>query len=102
MSTCFECKYCNSDFMCDEDGEEYEVSVCEKYWNEVNEMTDLCKDFKKYTPRKYVEKDTVCDLCDCKSDICNLVDATTIQDTREHVKRGMCGECAKAIMENSF
>lgn len=52
---CSVCKYCSVDYSFDEEtGDEYPIYECTK-----GNDTDLdfeCKDFKKYKPRKYVEK----------------------------------------------
>lgn len=63
MKDCSICKYSDEDFAFDaETGEEYPVYDCQK-GNDTS-LDCECKDFKKYKPRKYREKDTECDKCE--------------------------------------
>lgn len=60
----------------------------------------LKKIFRVNRPRKhfahvmyeYHEKDTKCDLCSCK-DECDLIDITTLRDTRRHFISGIDNVC---------
>lgn len=96
MKDCSICKYCDEDFNFDEEtGEEYPVYNCQK-GNDTS-LDCECKDFKKYKPRKYREKDTECDKCEylktCR-DKGNVIDCKTISDTRSHYICGRTG-CIK-------
>lgn len=85
---CSVCKYCSVDYDFDEEtGDEYPIYECIK-----GNETDLdfeCKDFKKYKPRKYVEKDTECDCCEnrhfCSSLSGTAFDCTNMLDQHSHV-----------------
>ena len=85
---CSACKYCSVDYSFDEEtGEEYPIYECTK-----GNDTDLdfeCKDFKKYKPRKYVEKDTECDCCQnvhfCSRLYGTAFDCTNMFDKHSHV-----------------
>lgn len=85
---CSACKYCSVDYSFDEEtGDEYPIYECTK-----GNDTDLdfeCKDFKKYKPRKYVEKYTECDCCQ-NAHICSILsgtafDCTNMFDKHSHV-----------------
>lgn len=84
---CSVCKYCSVDYSFDEEtGDEYPIYECTK-----GNETDLdfeCKDFKKYKPRKYVEKDTECDCCENRHFCSRLagisLDCTSMQDRHFH------------------
>ena len=85
---CSACKYCSVDYSFDEEtGEEYPIYECTK-----GNDTDLdfeCKDFKKYKPKKYVEKDTECDCCQ-NAHFCSMLsgtafDCTNMFDKHSHV-----------------
>lgn len=85
---CSVCKYCSVDYFFDEEtGDEYPIYECTK-----GNETDLdfeCKDFKKYKPRKYVEKDTECDFCE-NAHFCSVLsggrlDCATMLDTKQHI-----------------
>ena len=96
IKDCSICKYCNEDFVFDEEtGEEYPFYTCTK-----GNDTDLdykCKDFKEYKPRKYREKDTECDKCEHLKTCLNkgnVIDCKTIADTRSHYICGRMG-CIK-------
>lgn len=44
-----------------------------------------CKDFKKYKPRKYKEKNTECDICEYREKCAKYssgIDCTTCRDTK--------------------
>ena len=91
MRDCSRCEFCEKDYYYnDELEDEFPVYYCDK-----GHDTDLdfdCKDFKEYKPKPYVEKDTECDKCDflqeCKS-IKNIIDCTTVNDTRSHYVGGV-------------
>jgi len=53
-------------------------------------------DCYKKKPEKYVEKDTVCDVCEFKSE-CNLTEITGMADTRRHFVRGIGSECKRNV-----
>lgn len=96
VKDCPICKYCDEDFVFDEEiGEEYPVYKCQK-GNDTS-LDYECKDFKGYKPRKYREKDTECDKCEhlktCR-DKGNVIDCKTISDTRSHYICGRTG-CIK-------
>lgn len=61
MKDCSICKYCDEDFIFDEEiGEEYSVYSCQK-GNDTS-LDCECKDFKQCKPWKYKEKNTECDI----------------------------------------
>lgn len=91
VKDCSTCKYCNEDFVFDEEtGEEYPFYTCTK-----GNDTDLdykCKDFKEYKPRKYREKDTKCDKCKYLQECIDegkVIDCRNIEDTRSHYIKGL-------------
>lgn len=96
---CSECKYCFQDWQVDEEtGEEFDYLYCEKTKEDLYTDTEKesCQYFKKYIPRKYVEKDTECDNCE-NAMICNKLsdlafDCTTMNDSKFHVvyKKDYC------------
>lgn len=97
MNNCLNCKFYNEDYDFDEEtGEEYSVYTCAK-GKETN-TNYKCEDFKRYKPRKYVEKDTMCDRCEnveiCKK-LSGSIDCTTIGDSKSHI---ICGRdyCTKS------
>lgn len=87
MKDCSICKYCDEDFIFDEEtGEEYPVYSCQK-GNDTS-LDYECKDFKKYKPRKYKEKDTECDICEYREKCAKYssgIDCTTSGDTKTHI-----------------
>lgn len=90
MSDCSKCKFCEEDYIFDEeDGEEYQFYICSK-GNDTS-LDFECKDFKEYKPRKSKEKDTKCDKCNLLDDcIANnlVIDCSEIGNTRQHY---ICG-----------
>lgn len=87
MKDCSICKYCDEDFDFDEEtGEEYPVYECQK-GNDTS-LDCECKDFKKYKPRKYKEKNTECDICEYREKCAKYssgIDCTTCRDTKTHI-----------------
>jgi hypothetical protein len=87
MKDCSICKYCDEDFIFDEEiGEEYPVYSCQK-GNDTSFDCE-CKDFKKYKPRKYKERDTECDICEYKEKCAKYssgLDCTTCGDVKKHI-----------------
>lgn len=87
MKDCSICKYCDEDFIFDEEtGEEYPFYGCQK-GNDIS-LDYECKDFKKYKPRKYKEKDTECDICEYREKCAKYssgIDCTTSGDTKTHI-----------------
>ena len=86
---CYDCKFYDVDYEYDdEDENEYEVGSCEAGHNEYIDSGEDCPYFKKYRKRKYVEKDTKCDICEYLSECMTkgeYVNCTEIRDTRNHV-----------------
>lgn len=84
---CSICKYCDEDFDFDEEtGEEYPVYSCQK-GNDTS-LDYECKDFEKYKPQKYKEKDTECDICEYREKCAKYssgIDCTTSGDTKTHI-----------------
>lgn len=87
MKDCSICKYSDEDFAFDaETGEEYPVYDCQK-GNDTS-LDCECKDFKKYKPRKYREKDTECDKCEYREKCAKYsseIDCTTNMDIKTHI-----------------
>lgn len=87
MKDCSICKYCDEDFDFDEEtGEEYPVYECQK-GNDTS-LDCECKDFKKYKPQKYKEKNTECDICEYREKCAKYssgIDYTTCRDTKTHI-----------------
>nr|DAX73096.1 MAG TPA: hypothetical protein [Caudoviricetes sp.] len=87
MKDCSICKYCDEDFAFDaEIGEEYPVYDCQK-GNDTS-LDCECKDFKKYKPRKYKEKNTECDICEYREKCAKYssgIDCTTNMDIKTHI-----------------
>lgn len=87
MKDCSICKYCDEDFAFDEKiGEEYPVYKCQK-GNDTS-LDCECKDFKKYRPRKYKEKNTECDICEYREKCAKHssgIDCTTNMDIKTHI-----------------
>lgn len=92
MRDCSHCKFCDEDYVYDDEIEdEYSVLYCEK-GNDTS-LDDECKDFKKYKPKKHIEKDTKCDNCKYLSDCIargNVIDCRTISDERSHYTSTFC------------
>lgn len=47
-----------------------------------------CKDFEKYKPQKYKEKNTECDICEYREECAKYssgIDCTTIGDVKTHI-----------------
>lgn len=88
---CRDCKYLDVDYIFDEEiGEEYPFHQCTKKKEEIDDYDSEieCDCFKKIRQNKYVEEDTKCDLCKDRSG-CELIDITTMHDTRRHVIGGL-------------
>jgi hypothetical protein len=87
MKDCSICKYCDEDFDFDEEtGEEYPVYNCQK-GNDTS-LDCECKNFKKYKPQKYKEKNTECDICEYREKCAKYssgIGCTTIRDIKTHI-----------------
>lgn len=87
MKDCSICKYCDEDFIFDEEiGEEYSVYSCQK-GNDTS-LDCECKDFKQCKPRKYKEKNTECDICEYREKCAKYssgIDCTAYGDTKKHI-----------------
>lgn len=87
MKDCSICKYRDEDFVFDEEiGEEYPVYSCQKGNDTLFDCE--CKDFKKYKPRKYKERDTECDICEYREKCAKYssgIDCTTYGDVKKHI-----------------
>lgn len=96
---CFNCKFYDTDY--EFDGEdEYEVGICEAGHNEYFDFEEECPYFKKHRNKKYVEKDTECDVCEYLSECMaegEYLDCTEIRDTRNHVLCAM-DNCRKKVI----
>lgn len=73
--TCENCKYYDVDY---ERGDDYEeeikIYVCRKGHDIDFALRNICSDFKKYKPKKYIERDTIEQALDsCTSGIGNVV-----------------------------
>lgn len=93
VKDCSTCKYCDEDFVFDEEtGEEYPVHECQK-GNDTS-LDYECKDFEKYKPQKYIEKYTKCDKCkyfkECEE---YLIEITNFLDEYKHYINGMGHVC---------
>lgn len=110
IKDCSICKYCDEDFVFDEEtGEEYPFYTCTK-----GNDTDLdykCKDFKEYKPQKYKEKNTKCDICEYREECAKYssgIDCTTCGDTKTHIiyPQDKCIKKAKelgmAVTQNKY
>lgn len=94
---CRKCKYFNEYYIFDEEtGDEFPLFFCEKGHNDELDSDCKCQYFKKYHDRKYVEKDTECDICEnakiCEK-LCGVAfDCTTMNDSKSHVvyKKDYC------------
>lgn len=112
MVNCEKCKYCNYEYIWDDDCEdEVPLYCCKKGHNELinfdyiaDKREELrhnkeCPDFKEYKPKKYKEEDTECDKCDklkeCKVQG-NVLNCTSKYDMRQHYIVGRCG-CPKRM-----
>ena len=61
MNDCSKCKFCDIDYIFDEDiGDEYPLYSCEK-GNDTS-LDFECDDFEEYKPKPYKEEDTRCDI----------------------------------------
>lgn len=102
--TCENCKYYDVDYEWDDDyEEEIEIDVCRKGHEIDFVLKNICPDFKKYKPRRYVEKDTKCDNCEffpeCKENG-YVLNCTIEMDNRQHFIPGMganCKKCGKVV-----
>lgn len=99
--TCENCKYYDVDYEWDDDyEEEIEVDVCRKGHEIDFVLKNICPDFKKCKPMKYIEKDTECDNCEflkeCKENGC-VFNVLTGMDTREHFIPGLRLSCRKIM-----
>lgn len=96
MNDCSRCKFCDIDYIFDEDtGEEYPLYSCEK-GNETS-LDYECNDFEEYKPKPYKEKDTKCDKCELLAGCINdglVIDCTIELDNKHHYIVGRCG-CKK-------
>ncbi len=96
--SCFNCKFYDTDYEFDRENE-YEVGICEAGHNEYLDSEEECPYFKKHRQRKYVEKDTECDLCEYLSECMEngeYIGCTTREDNRNHVICSM-ESCRKRV-----
>lgn len=99
---CNDCKYLGSDYEYDEDDEEIEVYSCQSKEADAEDYIhkDIeCPYFKKYKPRKYIEKRTVCDKCENLKECIandNVIETTAILDMTRHYATGLNG-CFKKL-----
>ena len=93
---CCGCKFYDTDY--EFNGEdEYEIGICEAGHNEYLDSDEKCPHFKKYRKRKYVEKNTKCDVCEYLSECMTngeYLEYTELRDTRNHVLCAM-DKCRK-------
>lgn len=98
--TCENCKYYDIDYEWDDDYEnEIEIDICRKGHDIDCALKNICTDFKKYKPRRYVEKDTRCDKCEFLSDCMKhyeVINCTTESDSRQHYIVGI-SNCKKRM-----
>ena len=97
--TCENCKYYDVDYEWDDDyEEEIEVDVCRKGHEIDFVLKNICPDFKKCKPRRYVERDTKCDKCEFLPE-CEengyVLNWTIEMDNRQHFISGMGANCKK-------
>lgn len=88
MNKCDKCKFCNQDYIFDEDeGEEYTLFTCEKGQDEYISSDEDCPFFVKYRLKKHVEEDTKCDKCKFLK-YCifngNVIDVSELGDEQSH------------------
>ena len=86
MKDCSRCKFCDIDYIFDEDiGDEYPLYSCKK-GNDTS-LDFECEDFEEYKPKPYKEEDTECDKCESLSECIHNehIYCTTFQDKRSHV-----------------
>ena len=102
MQDCEYCEYSDKDYIFDDElGEEYPLYICKK-GNDTS-FDFECKDFKKYTTERYVEKDTKCDKCQyLKECMVNyeVLNCTTSEDTRSHYVVGAGNDCKNKEVDN--
>lgn len=88
MNKCDNCKFCNQDYIFDEDeGEEYPLFTCEKGQDEYISSDEDCPFFVKHRLKKHVEKDTKCDKCKFLKQCIfnsNVIDVSEFGDERSH------------------
>lgn len=99
MTLCEQCKHFNVDYVWDDaDDEEYEEYTCSLSGEPIDYARQECEHFKKYKPKKYVEKYSECDKCqrmnECRKNGL-LVEITLAQDTVRHFMRGLGCICPK-------
>lgn len=87
MNDCSSCKYCDVDYIFDEEsGDEYPLYNCDK-GNDTS-LDYECKDFKEYRPRRHKETDTECDICEFREKCAKYssgIDITCYGDMKTHV-----------------
>lgn len=98
---CENCKYYDIDYEWDEDyDEEIEICSCRKGHEIDFALKNICPDFQKCKPMKYIEKDTECDNCEflteCKENgyVFNI---SSVIDSREHFIPGLKLSCKKIM-----
>ena len=100
MNDCSRCKFCDIDYIFDEDiGEEYPLYSCEK-GNDTS-LDFECDDFEEYKPKPYKERDTKCDKCESLTECINdglVLDCTNELDYMKHYIVGRCGCKKKGVM----
>ena len=90
---CRKCKNLEIDYEYDSESEdEYEIYNCALHQSEINtEMNCSSFDQEDY---KWNEKDTECDTCEFNNS-CELIDITTINDTRKHLTKAINTVCKR-------
>lgn len=87
MNDCSNCKYCDMDYIFDEElGDEFPFYACDK-GNDTS-LDFECKDFKKCRPRKHKETNTECDICEFREKCAKYssgIDCTCYGDMKTHV-----------------
>lgn len=100
MNDCSRCKFCDIDYIFDEDsGEEYPLYSCEK-GNDTS-LDFECDDFEEYKPKPYKEQDTKCDKCELLTECINdglVLNCTIELDNKQHYIVGMCGCKKKGVV----
>ena len=100
MNDCSKCKFCDIDYIFDEDiGDEYPLYSCEK--GNGTSLDFECDDFEEYKPKLYKERDTKCDKCELLTECINdslVLDCTNGLDDRNHYIVGRYGCKKKGVV----
>ncbi len=97
--TCEKCQYYDFYYEWDDDyEEEIKIDICRNGHDIDFVLKNICQDFKKYSPRRYVERDTKCDKCEFLSDCMEhseVINCTTELDSKQHYIIGFGSNCKK-------